>query len=160
MTQPISVLFLCLGNICRSPLAEGLFRHHAERAGVLDQLTIDSAGTSAYHAGDPPDPGSIRVALHNDIDIADQRSRPLVPADFEQFDFVICMDRKNLRSVAQHMPSERGFLIREFDDKATRGLDVPDPYGQRHSGFEKVFEMLDRCMPTLLEYVLDKGPRT
>ncbi len=156
--SPVRVLFVCLGNICRSPLAEGQFRAHVERAGLSHRFVIDSAGTSGYHAGELPDPGSISVARQHGIDIGEQRSRALRDDDVTAFDFVVCMDRKNLRAVSGSMPKERAFVIREFDPEATGSLDVPDPWGGGANGFVDVYKMLDRCLEPLAEYMLQTGP--
>ena len=129
MSRPIRVLFLCLGNICRSPLAEGIFRDHVTNAGCEREFVIDSAGTSSYHAGEPPDPGSVRVAQAHGLDIRAQRSRGLLEDDLDTFDFIIPMDRRNRSRLEGSMPAERIPLVREFDPDATNGFDVPDPYG-------------------------------
>ena len=156
--RPIRVLFLCLGNICRSPLAEGVFRARVAERDLAERFEIDSAGTSAYHAGEPPDRGSVRVAAERGIDIAAQRSRPLVEEDFETFDFIVAMDRRNLSRVEAYMADERAFLAREFDPEATGSLDVPDPWGGGLNGFETVFDMLDRSVEGMVAHMLHHGP--
>lgn len=157
--RPIHVLFLCLGNICRSPLAEGQFRAFVDAAGTAHRFVIDSAGTSGYHKGSLPDRGSIAVAKKHGLDITDQRSRPLQEVDFERFDFIVAMDRRNLSAIAPRMSKERGFLLREFDDQATGSLDVPDPYGGGANGFDEVYAIIDRSVPALAEYLERTGPR-
>lgn len=157
--RPIRVLFLCLGNICRSPLAEGVFRARVEERGLAARFEIDSAGTSSYHAGEPPDRGSVEVARANGIDISAQRSRPLLPEDLARFDFVVAMDHRNLARVRDALPTERAFLAREFDPEATGSFDVPDPWGGARGGFEEVFGILDRCVDGMLAHILHHGPR-
>ncbi|MFT6629256.1 MAG: protein-tyrosine phosphatase, partial [Flavobacteriales bacterium] len=130
MSRPTNVLFLCLGNICRSPLAEGLFREHVSRMGLAEEFIVDSAGTSAYHAGEPPDPGSVYVAATHGLDLSAQRSRPLRRQDLQDFDFIIPMDRSNEHSLRQtgDPGTDRAPLLRRFDPTDDPNVDVPDPY--------------------------------
>jgi len=155
-----SVLFVCLGNICRSPLAHGLFAHHVQTLGRASEFVVDSAGTSGYHAGELPDDGSIREAARHGLDITDQRSRRLVARDMDAFDFVIAMDTSNLRNIRRvgSLPPERLFRIRDFDPEALE-FDVPDPYGGGPGGFRRVYEMLERSMDPLLVHIDHHGPR-
>lgn len=159
MSRPIRVLFLCLGNICRSPLAEGVFAELIRSNREEASFVVDSAGTSAYHVGEPPDPGSVRIAKANGIDISHQRSRALTRHDLEQFDFIIPMDRSNRSALAGKLPDERIARLREFDSEATGSLDVPDPWGGGTNGFADVFAIVDRAMPLLLEHMKHHGPR-
>lgn len=136
---PRAVLALCLGNICRSPIAEGLLRAHAERSGI--QLVVDSAGTSSYHSGEPPDPRSIEVMAHHGYDISDQRSRALTQDDFERFDLILAMDKNNLRAarkIAQNRRDAQKVVLLLHDQS-----EVPDPYYGGSQGFERVFRMID-----------------
>lgn len=159
MTQPrpLRVLFLCLGNICRSPLAEGVFRAHPAAA----RFEIDSAGTSGYHQGEAPDPGSVKVAAQHGLDLSAQRSRPLRQRDLAHYDFIIPMDRSNQRNLRKlgEVPDERCPLIREFDADALHEFDVPDPYGGGIGGFEAVYQMLLRSMDGLVAHMEHHGPR-
>jgi len=157
MNPPIRVLFVCLGNICRSPLAEGVFRAVVAARGAEDEFVIDSAGTSGYHAGEPPDPGSVRIAREHGLDISRQRSRRLVDADFQRFDFIIPMDRSNRSRLVGGLPDERIPLIREFDCEALNNFDVPDPWGGGANGFSDVYEMLARSVDGLLEHMRHHG---
>lgn len=159
--RPIRVLFLCLGNICRSPLAEGVFAHEAAQRGLHERFEWDSAGTSAYHAGELPDPGSIQIAREHGLDITNQRSRPLRAEDFDGFDFIIPMDRSNQRNLrrAGEVEDARCPLIREFDPDALHEFDVPDPYGGGTGGFETVYQMLTRSMDGLIAHMMHHGPR-
>src|SRR5689334_456735 len=108
MVQPPyrSVLFVCLGNICRSPLAEGVFRAVLAGEGKGGHVSIDSAGTNGYHTGEAPDHRSIRVARHYGIDISDQRCRQLTPGDFASFDLILGMDRGNMKAIAARQPAD------------------------------------------------------
>ena len=160
MSSPIRVLFICLGNICRSPLAEGVFRAAVDAQGALGEFEIDSAGTSGYHSGEPPDPGSVRIAHRHGIDISRQRSRRLTAADFDAFDFIIPMDASNRSQLVDKLPDPRIPLIREFDPEAVKGFDVPDPWGGGANGFSDVFEMLERSINGLLTHMRHHGRRT
>ncbi len=149
-----SVLFVCLGNICRSPLAEGVFRHEVAKRGLAQSFTIDSAGTGGWHAGEPPDPRAIRVAKRHGVDISDLRARQVRVADFDEFDHLLAMDRSNLDDLLALCPREhrtRVRLLRSYDSVA--GTDVPDPYfcgPDDLLGFEQVFAMVERCSDRLL----------
>ena len=159
MQRPTRVLFLCLGNICRSPLAEGVFRAAVESHGLEAMFFIDSAGTSGYHAGEPPDPGSVRIARRHGLDISGQRSRRLTDHDLATFDFIIPMDRSNRSRLAGTLPDERIPLVREFDPEALGTFDVPDPWGGGPNGFSDVYTMLVRSMDALLAHIEHHGPR-
>jgi len=148
----LRILFVCLGNICRSPLAEGVFRHLVHGAGLSDHFEIDSAGTSAYHAGDPPDERTTAVARARGIMLRG-RARPIVRADLNHFDYVIVMDAENMRAVQQlavAAPHAQVRLLREFDPQADDDLDVPDPYYGGAHGFELVQDMVERSCAALL----------
>jgi protein-tyrosine phosphatase len=151
----IRVLFFCLGNICRSPLAEALFRHHAAERGLSDRFHIESAGTSAYHVGQQPDPGSRRVARERlNLDISDQRAQQLVDHHFVEFDYLVAMDRSNRRNALRlaYADPDKILLLRDYEpDPDQRGADVPDPYGGGGSQFGLVFEIVDRCFERLID---------
>ena len=138
---PRAVLALCLGNICRSPIAEGLLRAHAERRGLT--IEFDSAGTGGYHVGEAPDPRSIEVMDHHGHDISAQRSRKLSTRDFERFDLILAMDQSNARGARrvapnQHAASKVHLLLEE-------GAEVPDPYYGGPGGFEEVYALIDQA---------------
>jgi len=154
----VSVLFVCLGNICRSPLAEGIFRHVVREARLEDRFVIDSAGTGAWHVGEPPDERSVAVAEANGVTL-EGRARQVRPEDLERFDVVLAMDRENLRDlqrVAANGARARIHLLREFDP-AGDGDEVPDPYFGGPGGFEAVYRMVRRSCEALLRE-LRPGP--
>lgn len=147
------VLFVCLGNICRSPLAEGVFRHMAAARGLSDQFNVDSAGTGAWHVGEPPDPRSMEVAARHGVRLNGQ-ARQVRPEDFSEFDLVVAMDRDNLRHLERQAAAGSGHarvrLLRSWDPEAGNDLDVPDPYYGGGSGFDHVFDMVERSCEALL----------
>ena len=154
----ISVMFFCLGNICRSPLAEALFRHAVEERALSDRFLIASSGTSAYHVGAPPDPGSVRVARERlGLDISQQRGQQLIRGHVEQFHYLVAMDRSNQRhALALCGPADKAILLlRDFEPSPSPGgRDVPDPWGGGASGFEEVYEIVSRCTRRLLDHLV------
>lgn len=159
MTEPsASILFVCLGNICRSPLAEGVSKHRVRERGLDGRVRVDSAGTGGWHVGDPPDPRSAEVARRNGIAL-EGRARQVQDRDFHDFDLLVAMDRSNLRKL-EHMKARVGgtaglHLLRDFDpDPGDR--EVPDPYYGGPGGFDDVYEMVDRSVEGLLDH-LEEG---
>ena len=152
-------MFVCLGNICRSPLAEGVFRHLVRERGLEQHFQIDSAGTSAYHEGDPPDARSAEVARRRGIELTGQ-SRPLKRVDLDFFDYVIVMDAENRSNVERLAAGSKHRAVvqrlREFDPEARGDLDVPDPYFGGSSGFERVHDMVERSCASLLDHIMQK----
>ncbi|PVB61213.1 low molecular weight protein-tyrosine-phosphatase [Labrenzia sp. 011] len=148
MTLPRSLLFVCLGNICRSPLAEGVFRSLVEAKGESDRFTLDSAGTGAWHIGKPPDPRSIDIAAKHGVDLSMQRARQVAPEDFARFDIILAMDADNLAALraARHSGTARIRLL--LDDPP---MDVPDPYFGGPQGFENVYRLVRSGCERLLE---------
>ena len=137
------VVMVCLGNICRSPLAEGILQSK-----VGNNVFVDSAGTSNYHVGELPDKRSIAVARKYGIDISQQRCRAFTNKDFETFDYIYVMDKSNYANVIQLAPSEKSkqkvkLILNELHPN--QDLEVPDPYFGGESGFEQVFQMLDQA---------------
>ena len=155
----VSVLFVCLGNICRSPLGEGILAHRLEEEGLSNRVRVDSAGTGAWHQGEPPDPRSVDVAMRHGISLRG-RARRVGPEDFLEFDYIFAMDRSNLRDL-RHLESE-GFggaeltLFRDFDPCQDGDLDVPDPYYGGADGFEMMFEMIDRTCAAFVDHLLSE----
>ena len=151
-TPETSVLFVCLGNICRSPLAEGVFRHLVDAEGLGHRFSVDSAGTGGWHVGERADPRSIEVAERHGIALTGA-ARRLESHDLRDFDHVIVMDRQNLRDVESLRDIYGGSamirLLLEFDDDAS-DLDVPDPYYGGPDGFERVYQMVFRSCEALL----------
>lgn len=142
-----SVLFVCLGNICRSPLAEGIFRHMAEAAGRSSDLPTDSAGTGGWHEGEPPDRRSIAVAADHGVDISRLRARQIQLSDFASFDIIIGMDRSNLANLKRLAPIDARSKVHLFSAVALDAdFDVPDPYYGGPADFERVYQMVsDGC---------------
>jgi protein-tyrosine phosphatase len=156
MSDRTGVLFVCLGNICRSPLAEGVFRHVVEEAGLGDRFVIDSAGTSAFHTGDAPDPRTSEVARRRGLTL-EHSARQIQPEDLEAFDYVLAMDGSNLAKVQrlrERLPGGAEVrLLRSFDAAADGDLEVPDPYFGGPDGFEDVHDMVERACRGLLRHI-------
>jgi len=154
MERPYRILFVCLGNICRSPLAEGVFRHHVVQAGLAHRFEIRSAGTGGWHAGEPPDRRMCATARARGIDISHQRARQLSAADLQQHDLVLAMDRENLRNIRAlgRGELEHVVLFRTFDPEPETG-EVPDPYYGGEEGFSRVFTIVDRTARALLQHL-------
>lgn len=153
MTQaPIRVLFVCLGNICRSPLAEGVFRDHVERAGLASRFEIQSAGTGGWHVGKSPDRRMMATARSRGLDISRQRAQQLAANHLGEFDLILAMDRSNLANIRalSDVDASHVKLFRSFDPQPG-SHEVPDPYYGGDEGFEEVFEIVDRTCRALLE---------
>lgn len=138
------ILMVCLGNICRSPLAEGILQSKI----LSDSITIDSAGTSGFHQGELPDPRSIAVAQLNGIDITNQRSRKFLVEDFDKFDLIYAMDQsnyQNLIDLARNKDDESKVKMILNESNPNENLNVPDPYYGGDKGFDNVFRMLDEA---------------
>ncbi len=139
---PTSILFICAGNICRSPLAEGVMGHLLKKRGISHVL-IDSAGTNGYHTGEEPDERSISVAVRHGLDISAQRCRQLIAADFNRFDLILGMDRYNMRMIAQRQPANVSAHIGLFTEVAEgKAVEIPDPYYGGTGDFEQVYRMV------------------
>lgn len=138
------ILFVCTGNICRSPTAEGVLRARAA-AGGYEGLLVDSAGTQGYHVGSPPDPRSIEAAARRGYDLSGLRARRLRPADFDDFDLLLAMDRGHLRALRSGCPPESQTRLRLFLER-----DVPDPYYGGAEGFEEVLDLIESGCDRLL----------
>lgn len=141
----VSVLFVCMGNICRSPTAEGVVRHRAARLSLPRPLALDSAGTIGFHAGDPPDPRTVRAARRRGIELGDLRARQLTAADYTRHDLMLVMDERNLRDVLRAAPDGATARIGLFLEYAP-GLgvrEVPDPYYEGPEAFERVLDLAE-----------------
>lgn len=143
-SDPIRVLMVCLGNICRSPTAEGVFRHRFQQAGLGARVEFDSAGTGDWHVGQPPDPRSVATSRRLGVDLSGLRARQLQDADFEHFDWLLCADRQNLADVRARMPAHaraRSLLL--MDWAGIGEVEVPDPYTGGAAQFDAVWHQLD-----------------
>ncbi|MEJ2509120.1 MAG: low molecular weight phosphotyrosine protein phosphatase [Gammaproteobacteria bacterium] len=153
MSDSVRVLFVCMGNICRSPTAEGVFRKLLQDEGMAGRIETDSAGTHAYHVGEPPDRRAQETARRRGIDLADLRARRVRRDDFEVFDYVLAMDRDNHDILADLCPTgyeDRLHLFLDFAPHLNRN-EVPDPYYGGPRGFEDVFDMVEAAAHGLLE---------
>jgi protein-tyrosine phosphatase len=150
------ICFVCLGNICRSPTAEGVFKQLAIDAQLDSKLTIDSAGTGAWHVGELPDPRSREAAARRGYDLS-HRARTFVRADFDRFDLVLAMDRANYASLIQLAGDRTSapsiHMLRAFEAGAAADADVPDPWFGEADGFDEVLDICERACRGLLEHV-------
>lgn len=154
----IKVLFVCMGNICRSPSAEAVMKAYVERAGLNDKIYIDSAGTISYHAGEPADSRMKRHAINRDYMLT-SISRQLKNNDFEEFDYVIGMDEDNMHNMKSFLPkAEYSNKMSQMTDYCTKDNPghVPDPYYGGHEGFEQVLDILEDACEGLLKQIKDE----
>lgn len=162
MAKPTRVLFVCLGNIIRSPLAARLFEHVAHEAGVGDKYVVDSAGTADYHVGDPPDERMVRTAARRGFHYTDT-GRQVKPTDLADFDVIVPMDLENKADLERlaRKPEQRAkiHLVREFDPQSGGALAVPDPWYGGPSGFDEAYDIIDRSVRGLLA-ALEAGKLT
>jgi protein-tyrosine phosphatase len=150
--EKTSILFVCMGNICRSPTAEGVFRARAERAGMAERLHIDSAGTHAYHVGSKPDPRSTDFAARRGIDLSTQRARQVAASDFASFDRIYAMDHDNLARLTAACPPQYRHklgLFMQFASASDADV-VPDPYYGGAMGFDQVLDFIEDASDGLL----------
>lgn len=153
------VLFVCLGNICRSPTAEAVLRALAAREAPELGIEVDSAGTAGYHVGEPPDPRTRQAAARRGYDLSSLRARMVEPRDFERFDLILAMDRENLRVLQRRAPAdthERLRLFLEFDPQGS-AEDVPDPYYGGANGFEEVLDLVEAATRGLLGHLRQRA---
>lgn len=157
MTAPVKVLFVCLGNICRSPSAEGVFRQVVQQAGLDDRITIDSCGTGNWHVGKGPDSRAIAAARKRGIDIAPLRARQFNSEDLDRFDHVLVMDRQNLADVRDVWRQNGGtepVLFLQFGNSGHE--EVPDPYYGGEHGFEHVLDLIHEASEGLLQHIREQ----
>ncbi|WP_010459762.1 low molecular weight protein-tyrosine-phosphatase [Acidovorax radicis] len=150
-----SVLFVCMGNICRSPTAHGVFRHKVVHSGLADQVRVDSAGTHNYHPGEAPDDRSQRHAAQRGYDLSSLRARQMLPRDFGQHDLILAMDWDNLALAQERCPPEHAHKLRrmtEFCQQFDSPV-VPDPYYGGAAGFEEVLDLVEDACEGLLHHV-------
>jgi len=152
------VLFICLGNICRSPLAEGIFISKVKEKGLEDVIEVDSCGTSKYHIGEQPDPRTRENAEQNGLKLNHQ-ARQFHKEDFRKFDYLIPMDQANLDCISRLDQTDsfgdKITLMRNFDQN-DKGADVPDPYFGGEEGFQNVFDILERSTSDLLDFIIEE----
>lgn len=153
----MKVLFVCLGNICRSPTAEGVFRQYVEKAGLSDKISMDSAGTSDWHIGKTPDPRTQTAAAVRGYDLSTLRGRQAVPADFAEFDLILAMDNSNLSNLQAIQPADgKAELALYLPRFGISPDEVPDPYYGGEDGFELVLDMLEQASQVLLDEIKAK----
>ncbi len=153
----VSVLFVCMGNICRSPTAEGVFRHFVQEAGLADRIKIDSAGTHAYHTGEPADRRASAAAERRGYSLADIRARRVQAEDFENFNYIVAMDRLNHVTLIDRADAEHHDKIRLFLEFSSAEEDeVPDPYYGGAAGFDRVLDLVEEASRGLLETLSDR----
>ncbi|MCU0427031.1 MAG: low molecular weight phosphotyrosine protein phosphatase [Candidatus Kapabacteria bacterium] len=165
----VNILFVCLGNICRSPMAEGIFEHLVKERALESKISWDSAGTSGFHAGEPADPRMMETARAHGIELT-HRSRKLLIEDFSRFHYIISMDSANLDIILalQKKALQAGLetipkvlMMRSFDPDANDAdEDVPDPYYGGQDGFENVYQMLYRACDNFLDFLENTAMKT
>jgi protein-tyrosine phosphatase len=150
------LLFVCLGNICRSPMAEGVFRRVAEEEGVLDRFEIDSAGLGDWHVGQAPDSRAQAAARTRGIDISAQCARQVTRSDFARFDLLVAMDGSNYDALVELAPKSTHHKIRRFLDYAPHAgtKDVPDPFFSGRAGFENALDLIEQATRGLIAHLL------
>lgn len=153
-----SILFVCLGNICRSPTAEGLMLNHLAAAGLSHLARVDSAGTGGWHTGDPPDPRAIAAARRWDVDLSPLRARQVRRTDFSEFDLIVGMDRQNVADLRRMAPAGSTARVGLCLEEAL-GIpsEVPDPYYEDDKAFDAVFDLCDRAVRAFIEKIRAKS---
>ncbi len=155
----VNVLFVCLGNICRSPLAEGIFKKLVKERGLDSFITIDSAGTSNWHINDPPDIRTVEIAEKHGIDL-DHLGQQISDKDLEKYDYVIAMDSENYENIQKlkydpALQKAEVILMRDFDSQRS-GADIPDPYYGGEDGFQLVYDLLEESLQNFLDHIVAK----
>jgi len=151
--KKMKIMFVCMGNICRSPLAHGIFQKMVVMEGLEEHFEIESSGTTGYHAGDLPDHRMSKTAYAHGYNL-DHRARRFMPHDLESYDLILAMDKDNLADIRSHIEAEGSHaevkLFRDFDPEGYEGSEVPDPYYGGDEGFENVFRIVERSCKNLL----------
>ena len=159
MNKHVEISFVCLGNICRSPLAQGVFQDLVNREKLDHKIIVTSAGTSSWHVGDLPDKRMRQTALSKGIKL-ESRARQFQSKDFNRYNLVLAMDHSNLAKLESIAPNtlskEKLMLFRSFDPKSKGDQNVPDPYYGGSKGFEEVYLMVERTCPPLLDYIMSR----
>ena len=157
----MKILFVCMGNICRSPTAEAVFRKIAREKGLSGQLEIDSAGTHGFHIGRPPDPRSVEHAARRGYDLTTLRAREVVPADFSHFDHLVAMDENNVQHLKafcpDHLAKKISLLLNNVEEGTRR--EVPDPYQGKAKDFELVLDLIEQGCEGLVKKLLAQRRR-
>ncbi len=159
----IKVLFVCLGNICRSPMAQAIFAHEVAQRGLQSQVSCDSAGTADYHPGEPPDDRTLKVLQNHGV-ATEQQARQVRPEDFKTFDYILAMDQKNLNELLDLRDTVPGataslcLMDAYHPDRDVNDIpeDVPDPYWSQEDGFEQVYQLLLPACRNLLEVIVEE----
>ncbi len=154
--KKVGVIFVCMGNICRSPTAEGVFRAQVVDRGLADRFEIDSAGTHAYHDGEGPDPRAKKLAKRHGVELGDVRARRVTAEDIERFDYILAMDGDNHLNLMKLAPAGHEHKIRrilEFTSLYSE-RDVPDPYYGGPRGFERVYDLIESASEGLLDVIV------
>lgn len=159
-SAPLSVLFVCTGNICRSPTAEGVFRAQVRQSGFEQRFVIDSAGTGGWHHGEAPDPRSVKAAMTRGVDISPLRARQLRQQDYSNFDYLIALDRTHLTHMQENQPPAtqgRLSLLMSYSKMTGSGSgDVPDPYYGGPDDFERVYDLIESGTQGLLDFLIQE----
>lgn len=155
----ISVLFVCLGNICRSPTAEGIFRATCQQHELSGQFRIDSAGTAGWHVGKPPDIRGVAAAGRRGVDLSMLRARQVEAGDFENFDFILAMDESNIEDLIALRPQHSAAHLHRFLEfnQSANSLDVPDPYYGGDEDFELVLDLITKASEGFLDHLIATG---
>ena len=159
VTPPVGVLFVCLGNICRSPTAEGVFRHRVAKDGLAEHVTTDAAGTGDWHIGKPPHRDTMQAAKRRGYDLSRLRARLVTPKDFDRFPVILAMDRSNLANLSRMRPSgfkgHLGLFLDFAPDQPIR--EMPDPYGGGREDFDRVLDLVEQGVDGLLKSLRLQG---
>ncbi|MBB3046307.1 protein-tyrosine phosphatase [Litorivivens lipolytica] len=155
----VRVLFVCLGNICRSPTAHAIFEQRVKDAGLSDRVSVDSAGTGDWHIGRPPDPRATEAAAKRGFDMSHLRARQFCTEDFQNFDYILAMDEANLSDIQALAPASHGARVELFLDYASHFTEreVPDPYYGGDEGFTHVLDLVEDAANGLLKTLQERG---